>query len=139
MQRRKRRQLDSRHRPAVVRLENKERSTHTPEYVNADGRFYYHHLGSGNTQWDAPPGWGQALMARLALMHTPQAQLDCTPMQTPQTQKKYEGMKVDELKNALTSRKLSKSGKKADLVQVIMISTAPLMPLPVIVLVLDLT
>jgi hypothetical protein len=103
------------------------------EYVNADGRKYYHHAASGNTQWDAPPGCGQP---RLALMHTPQAQMDCMPMQTPQTQKKYDGMKVEELKDALASRKLRKSGKKADLVQVMMISRAPLMPLPVIVLVL---
>jgi hypothetical protein len=105
------------------------------EYVNADGRKYYHHAASGNTQWDAPPGWGQPL----ARMHTPQAQMDCIPMQTPQKQKKYECMKVEELKDALTSRKLRKSGKKADLVQVMMISTAPLMPLPVIGLVLVLT
>ena len=69
-------------------------------------------------------------------MHTPQTQLNCTPMQTPQTQKKYEGMKVDELKDALSSRKLRKSGKKADLVQVMMIRTACLMPLPAILLVL---
>jgi hypothetical protein len=103
------------------------------EYVNADGRKYYHHAASGNTQWDAPPGCGQP---RLALMHTPQAQMDCMPMQTPQTQKKYDGMKVEELKDALASRKLRKSGKKADLVQVMMISRALLMPLPVIVLVL---
>jgi hypothetical protein len=103
------------------------------EYENANGRKYYHHAASGNTQWDAPPGWGQP---RLALMHTPQTQLNCTPMQTPQTQKKYEGMKVDELKDALSSRKLRKSGKKADLVQVMMISTACLMPLPAILLVL---
>ena len=91
------------------------------EYENTNGRKYYHHVASGNTQWDAPPGWGQP---RLALMHTPQTQLNCTPMQTPQTQKKYEGMKVDELKDALSRRKLRKSGKKADLVQVMMISTA---------------